>query len=256
MKRLSLALIVILLGSCTMQKRMYRPGFNIDWTSKKKDAPHNVLAQDDYFITPEEIAEQAPIEPEVVEDKVTPIDKNIEVSNSDEITLDWVNPALAILPEDCDNIILNNGNEIAGKVIEVTRDRIKYVKCDDATGAIYFAEKNVVFMVKYADGTKEVYTQKKNKNDYYDADDDLARNPRDYENDGVGPIQKKDGLFGVLAFVFSILGLLILAVPFGLLAVIFGFVGINRRIRGLAIAGIIIGIIDIFVGLIIIATLA
>jgi hypothetical protein len=64
----------------------------------------------------------------------------------------------------------------------------------------------------------------------------------------------------VAGFVLSLVGLIILAIPMGILAIIFSSIGLNaalnkgKRGKGLAIAGLIIGIIDLLVGLIVLAT--
>ena len=61
-----------------------------------------------------------------------------------------------------DNIIMRNGKEIKGKVEEVTLDEIKYRKADNLTGPVYTVLKSDVFMVKYANGTKENFSSSEN----------------------------------------------------------------------------------------------
>ncbi|HXH18765.1 MAG TPA: hypothetical protein VNJ07_06740 [Chitinophagales bacterium] len=60
-------------------------------------------------------------------------------------------------PEDCDIIILKNGKEINAKVIEITPDEIKYKRCDYLTGPVVTVTKSEVFMIKYANGEREVF---------------------------------------------------------------------------------------------------
>lgn len=56
----------------------------------------------------------------------------------------------------CDLVILKNGDEVKAKVLEITPIEIKYKKCLSPDGPLYVVKKNDVFMIKYANGTKEV----------------------------------------------------------------------------------------------------
>ena len=56
-----------------------------------------------------------------------------------------------------DVIILKNGDEILSKVIEVSTDIIKYKKWDNQDGPIYTSNKGEIFMIKYQNGTKDVF---------------------------------------------------------------------------------------------------
>lgn len=58
-----------------------------------------------------------------------------------------------------DAIIKNNGDEINGKVTEVTATEIKYKKADNSD-VTYSIAKTEVFIIKYANGTKDVFTDK------------------------------------------------------------------------------------------------
>jgi len=68
------------------------------------------------------------------------------------------------------------------------------------------------------------------------------------------PPDKRIGM-SIASFVLSITGLFVAALICGVLAVIFGIIGMKRGLRGLAIAGFIIGIIDIVVALLLIASM-
>lgn len=56
-----------------------------------------------------------------------------------------------------DLIILKNGDEIQAKVKEVDIDVIKYVKFDNLNGPTYSESKANVFMIKYENGSKDVF---------------------------------------------------------------------------------------------------
>jgi len=58
-----------------------------------------------------------------------------------------------------DIIVLQNGEEIQAIVKEVGLDIIKYNRFDNQGGPVYSIEKSKVFMIKYQNGTKDVFTQ-------------------------------------------------------------------------------------------------
>jgi len=61
-----------------------------------------------------------------------------------------------------DIIILKNGEEIKSKVIEVSSDLIKYKKWENQEGPTYSSNKSDVFMIKYINGTKDVFNLSSN----------------------------------------------------------------------------------------------
>jgi len=58
-----------------------------------------------------------------------------------------------------DIIILKAGDEISGMVSEVGIDAIKYKKADNPNGPVYSIEKKNVFMIKYENGSKDVFNE-------------------------------------------------------------------------------------------------
>lgn len=59
-----------------------------------------------------------------------------------------------------DVIIFKNGDEVNSKVLEVSTDQIKYKKWGNIDGPSYSLSKNEVFMIKYKNGTKDVFNSK------------------------------------------------------------------------------------------------
>ena len=57
-----------------------------------------------------------------------------------------------------DTLIRKTGEEVPVKVLEVTPDLVKYKRSDNPEGPVISVRKNELFMVKYANGTKEVFT--------------------------------------------------------------------------------------------------
>ena len=56
-----------------------------------------------------------------------------------------------------DLITLRNGDEVKAIVTEIDKNTVKYKKFENPTGPIYSLEKSGVFMIKYENGTKEVF---------------------------------------------------------------------------------------------------
>jgi len=56
-----------------------------------------------------------------------------------------------------DIIILKNGDEIKSKVLEINTSEIKYKKFDNADGPTFTMAKQDVFMIKYPNGSKDVF---------------------------------------------------------------------------------------------------
>jgi hypothetical protein len=63
---------------------------------------------------------------------------------------------LAVAAKAQDNIILKSGQEVPAKVLEVSKTEIKYKRTDNPDGPIYTMAAGEVFLIKYANGTKDV----------------------------------------------------------------------------------------------------
>lgn len=56
-----------------------------------------------------------------------------------------------------DLILKKNGDEISAKVTEITVDAVKYKRFDNIEGPIYSILKSELFMVRYQNGSKEIF---------------------------------------------------------------------------------------------------
>jgi len=56
-----------------------------------------------------------------------------------------------------DIIILKNGNDIQAIVQEIGEDYVKYKKYDNVNGPNYTLKKTEIFMIRYANGSKDVF---------------------------------------------------------------------------------------------------
>lgn len=58
-----------------------------------------------------------------------------------------------------DIIILKTGDEIQAKVEEIKPDVVTYRKFENIQGPLYIVEKTKIFMIKYANGSKDVFAE-------------------------------------------------------------------------------------------------
>lgn len=134
--------ISIVLHSCTIEKRHYRSGYHVEWKSWGKN--QLVKAEAKERVSAANKTEQA--------------ETSLEASVQETIisTVQNVAENKITTSEDCDIIILKNGDEISGVVTEVGLQEIKYKKCNNPDGPSYVLAKNDVFMIKYANGSKDI----------------------------------------------------------------------------------------------------
>ena len=152
----------------------------------------------------------------------------------------------------CDVIMLRNGEEIKGKVLEINLTEVKYKRCDNPNGPIISLRKQDVFIIKYANGTKDVINNATTQS-----------NPDETSAAIVCPEAIAGFILALAAFPISLFLLFLiseLALPVFLIFTIAGLVlsgialaKINRnpekyRSRGLEIAGLVFGILGAVIG--------
>lgn len=71
---------------------------------------------------------------------------------------------LTFIAKSQDILLLKNGEEIPSVVKEVSEFSIKYIRADNPNGPLYSIRKAEVFMVKYQNGTKDVFPVEKPMN--------------------------------------------------------------------------------------------
>jgi hypothetical protein len=219
-----------------MEKRMYMSGYNIDRNTSKNKIEKNIMTNVDNInktstekptiIKPNETLTASLVKPE---ETVTPncfletpkiTTKSTKIDGKSELN--------SFLPnEDCDVIILKNGQEIIAKVVEVGQTEIKYKMCDNLNGPTFSKNKSEVLKIKYPNGSTTLIETKKTEQN------------------------------SLIGFILSLLIIpsMFITVPLGLVfsvvSVIFSVIGLMKfkkeptkwKGKGFAIAGIVIGII-------------
>lgn len=224
-------LIFYFFSGCTIEKRKYRPGYNIQWNNTKQNHNRKEVVRNNI---PGEVlnipATKLSITTASITDEIAvPLADNVRVIEY------YINKKSTNhdneLPEDCDLIILKNGDEIKAKVSEISGVEIKYTKCEETNGPTYTLKKSSVFMVKYPNGTKDLISQEVSVE---------AKNKSNEKED--------NGILGILSFVFMLMAVFLSVVTNGVaflvlgpIAIVMAVVGLGRKrkFKGFALATLI-----------------
>lgn len=130
-----LFVVSILLGACSVQKRVYRKGYHVVWNHKRIPLEKKYVQEP----LPE-------IKPEVAEAS----------AENDPAVLSLPQKPLLLLKDTCgDKLLLHNAEELHVKILEISEQTITYKRCDNMNGPQYTIQKNKVALITYANGMKE-----------------------------------------------------------------------------------------------------
>lgn len=150
MQKILYILPLLILFSCSVQKRKYQKGFYVSnnkhaktkSTSLNKENKKNELALKTSILH---------FNSEKDAELTASINNNTSFLERKPINLySRINDSL------CDKITLKNGDEIYVNVLELTPALIKYKKCNEPESPLYIVKKTEVFSIKYSNGTKEL----------------------------------------------------------------------------------------------------
>lgn len=156
MKFFVLLLPLVLLCSCSIQKRKYQSGYYVNWHNKeaKVKSQNAVVASslsNDKAGKPagqNQDNNRSTLQNDALVASVTSLEMMPELKKT---------PVFLKAPADsCDILVYNDGSEIQARVKEISSSEIKYKRCDAPDGPIYISKTSELFMIKYANGTREV----------------------------------------------------------------------------------------------------
>ena len=196
MKKLLYILPLIILISCSVQKRKYQKGFYVSNPKQQKHVQKNVSGKQKKETENDNLISKT----NTLQTYSLDIDLSASLNNK-TISLAKVHLPLLTNENDslCDILVLKNGDEVKAKVLEISPIEIKYKKCTMPEGPLYVVKKSDVFMIKYANGTKEVL-----KSEAAESNNTPTNNTPTNNN---GPLKMHS--YAILAFVFSLLGFII-----------------------------------------------
>jgi TM2 domain-containing membrane protein YozV len=186
-KRVAIILITLLVigVSCSIQKRVYLPGYHLTWKNnisslENKNTDKNDLVYAD--IVNNDLATNDESSIDIFKDvKTNENCKSVQKLNTKSFVIKNNSQNKKNKNEECDLIILNNGDDISVKVVELTSTEIKYKKCDNINGPIYSIQKSEVFTIRYSNGSKEIIKSSSN-NKLENTTNDKSNSNR-YSND-------------------------------------------------------------------------
>lgn len=206
MKNLNLLIFPIILfvtiffTNCSITKRNYRSGYYVTWNKK-------TVKQEKITWTPIQARND---------------DKSLLVSAQkieSSILKRKEFKLLSLNPDSCgDLIVMLNGDERIGKIIEINPKLIKYKNCNSIHDTSETMNIEEVFMVKYMNGTNEVFNKEE-----LNIKPEITNKQVNTETKKVIP--KKYNKFAIASFATSILAftLILSPIPF-----VLGFIGINQ----------------------------
>lgn len=229
--------------SCTIEKRLHLSGYNIDWKNKKNLSENKKSLEKNSFAKIE-IPKKEIVNSITTSEETKAAESNFDNSFSASNNLvDHIINQKKVL-ENCDIIITKDGDEIEATIIDVGINEIRYKKCGFPDGPDYSIKKEDVFMIKYINGTKDIFK---------------TENFIESQVSSSKPIERffKINGIGLAALIISIVGLFKFQIILGLISIILGIVGLinfsdehrNEKIEAFGILAIIIGFIDIIFGL-------
>ncbi len=118
--------------SCSIEKRHYRNGFNINWNTKQVATSSVARQQSASSANRDTIAATIVAPKAVVENKKQ-----------------------TIIKDSCDVIEMKNGNTVRAKVLEINSETVKYKNCGEMDGPDRVVEKDKIAGITYSSGKKE-----------------------------------------------------------------------------------------------------
>ena len=193
-------LVAILFSNCSITKRNYRSGYYVSWIKKSVDQEKITL-----------LSKQR-----INLDK--PLIVSAQKMENSLLKRKAIKP-LRLNPDTCgDLIVMLNGEEKVGKIMEINPKLIRYKKCNTIHDTLETITIEEIFMVKYTNGTNEVFKKGEIK-----LKSETGTKIESTEIKKVAP--KKYNKFAIASFATSILAftLILSPIPF-----VLGFIGVNQ----------------------------
>ena len=118
---------------------------------------------------------------------------------------------------ECEEIISRNGEIIEAKIIEIGVTEIKYKKCSNIEGPSYSILKSDVFMIKYKNGDKDVFNEKKSSSSVNDSDESKI--------EPFSIVSISSGITGLALGIFISMAV---GIILGILGIIFGVISMKK----------------------------
>ncbi len=246
MRKLTVLTLLLCLFSCSVQKRHYQKGYFISWNKKSSHTTREVKEPSQKSAT-NHFTELSSTE-NTVDKTVFPAPSSLAAGFNGTKR----KRAYQSVEDSCDVIIFKDGSEIKVRIVEIGSTQVKYRKCNMPDGPVYITNKTELFMIKYANGVKEVIK----------TPEVITTAPAQ----NYAPAQrfrKRDTRLGTTSLVFGILGIYPLIFIGSITAIIASVIQLNKIAQypdeyggeKKARAGLILGIVGLVIWILIIAAL-
>jgi hypothetical protein len=143
-------LAVIILASCSVNKRVYRKGYYVDWAHGKREVREHKIISDQIIVK----QNKPVVTEEVVSvNKVEVVSANVQ---KNDVSFILKTNKTQLPDEECGDLInFRKGRPVKAKVIEITPIEVKYKRCDDLNGPLFVVMKNDIYSIKYLSGRED-----------------------------------------------------------------------------------------------------
>jgi hypothetical protein len=145
-------LILFILASCSVDKRIYRKGYHIGWLHHKKEIR---LHENKTEVAKTISKSEEPVAIEVAFSVNQNNEEPVSASAQKRIVLPSNNRSKLVDDECGDFINFKKGDVVKAKVLEITPTEIKYRRCDNLNGPLIVVAKNDIYSIKYVNGHEE-----------------------------------------------------------------------------------------------------
>lgn len=202
---------------CSISKRHYRKGYHITWQNHKQN---NLKKSSVQSVTATDTAPTMNSTDRGSENLKFINATQLSASNNVEPNFKFITnkPGYFISNNDscADILVFRDGVELTVKIVEVYEGTVKYLPCNNLDGPLRVQTGEKVFMIKYANGTREVLQMPVKS----EPDKNLSKEKNQTDKKGI------NGL-ALASFICGILGFLILP---AIVAVILGMIA-KRQYR-------------------------
>lgn len=200
--------VVLMFSSCSLERRHYMNGYHVQWdqsNNASKNLHEKQLEEEAGALSESVLIENGELTASSALEK-------LYIPEHTVVSLTKRHDGNAKNAEDCDIVVLRDGTEIKAKVIEINPSQIKYKKCSELNGPELTINKSKVSMVKYSNGTNEVFQLETT-----------------ITSDNSSKIEKKVKKLSKLTLLFGILSFIPLyGVGFGVAAIIIGSLTLHK----------------------------
>ena len=162
--KLLIALALInLFTSCTVQKRLYRNGYSVNWSSNNKAPKLKGLINEIENSVSELKFENTDLA--LNTNELVLEEKSVFLLNEEKLILKEYNNESIIDTSKCDVMLLTNGEELFVKIIEITPTDVKFKRCDNLEGPTKMISKNYILSITHSSETSSKLNSTKNASD-------------------------------------------------------------------------------------------